>query len=317
MTYSSRWLMHFRRHALAAADSVKEATKIGACLIGRNNEVLLTAFNGPAIGVKDTAKIRVERPLKYMYSSHAERNVINFAARNGIRTEGLTLYTTHASCCDCADAIIQAGIQCVIVGTDDEVNTTSMSDESYSIARKKFNESGVKLIYHRVSPFVEQAEHLARALLVGKTITPRETDFYHVERVNQSTSTIYAIGDDTRAAIYLYTCTPDQLALIFDKDEIDKVNQLRKAVKFVQEYIEVNIAELDKEMWLSCDLDVQLASLHIIKDLYREDHLLLRDNRRILAQRARAATLSLHSLLPRPYCFQQGFTVNIPDVHLL
>lgn len=317
MNYSSRWLMHFRRHALAASDSVKEATKIGACLIGRNNEVLITAFNGPAIGVKDNARIRVERPLKYMYSSHAERNVINFAARNGIRTEGLTLYTTHASCSDCADAIIQAGIKCVIVGAEDEVNTTSMADESYSIARKKFQECEVKLIYHRVSPYVERAEHLARALLVGKTINPREADFYHVERVNQSTSNISAVGEYTRAAIYLYPCDYDLLHLIFDESQSDKVEQLRQAVNLIKMFIEVDVAELNSVAWNALDLDVKLASLHIIKDLYREDNLLLSDNRRVLAQRAMSATSSLHPLLPRPYCFHQGFTVNIPDVHSL
>lgn len=42
--------------------------------------------------------------------SHAERNGIAFAAREGIRLGGSEAYCTHAPCLDCARALLGAGI---------------------------------------------------------------------------------------------------------------------------------------------------------------------------------------------------------------
>ena len=53
------------------------------------------------IGVNDLTN-RFERPVKYMYFEHAERNAIFTAARHGIRTEGATLYVQALPCVDCA-----------------------------------------------------------------------------------------------------------------------------------------------------------------------------------------------------------------------
>ncbi len=53
------------------------------------------------LGVKDLTN-RFERPIKYMFFEHAERNAIFTAARHGIRTEGATLYVQALPCVDCA-----------------------------------------------------------------------------------------------------------------------------------------------------------------------------------------------------------------------
>jgi len=53
------------------------------------------------LGVKDLPD-RFERPIKYMFFEHAERNAIFTAARHGIRTEGATLYVQALPCVDCA-----------------------------------------------------------------------------------------------------------------------------------------------------------------------------------------------------------------------
>ena len=52
-------------------------------------------------GVQDLTD-RFERPMKYLYFEHAERNAIFTAARHGIRTEGATLYVQALPCVDCA-----------------------------------------------------------------------------------------------------------------------------------------------------------------------------------------------------------------------
>lgn len=43
-------------------------------------------------------------------SVHAEANAIAFAAKNGVATDGATLYTTMAPCLECAKLIVNAGI---------------------------------------------------------------------------------------------------------------------------------------------------------------------------------------------------------------
>lgn len=58
----------------------------------------------------ESSDARWERPLKYAYVEHAERNAIYSAARRGIKTKGLHMYCYWAACADCARAIIQAGI---------------------------------------------------------------------------------------------------------------------------------------------------------------------------------------------------------------
>jgi len=57
---------------------------------------------------------RWQRPVKYDFVEHAERNAIFAAARHGISTDGLTIVAVWAACADCARAIIQSGIKRVI-----------------------------------------------------------------------------------------------------------------------------------------------------------------------------------------------------------
>jgi dCMP deaminase len=105
------WLDYLMEIARVAARKSKDTTKVGAVLVGPHKEVLLTAYNGLPMGVADLPE-RMERPIKYMYTSHAETNLVAFAARNGIRTEGKSVVTTHYPCSSCARVLIQAGIVC-------------------------------------------------------------------------------------------------------------------------------------------------------------------------------------------------------------
>ena len=45
---------------------------------------------------------RFQRPTKYMFFEHAERNAIFTAARHGIRTDGAIIYVQALPCVDCA-----------------------------------------------------------------------------------------------------------------------------------------------------------------------------------------------------------------------
>ena len=133
------YLMGFAQHA---AQKSKDATKVGAILVGSNNEVILSGFNGPPIGVRDLPERREKRPEKYLWVSHAEANLIAFAARRGIRTEGCTVYVTHMCCAGCAKALIQAGIKKVVVGT----GQTSMPNDEFRAADTMMREAGVEVL---------------------------------------------------------------------------------------------------------------------------------------------------------------------------
>jgi dCMP deaminase len=132
------YLMGFARHA---ATKSKDSTKVGAVLVAQDGRtVILTAYNGPPAGVQDLADRR-ERPQKYLFSSHGESNLIAFAAREGIRTAGCSVYVTHHPCSSCARSLIQAGIRCVVVGD----GTTSMPAQEFEAAAVMFREAGVEV----------------------------------------------------------------------------------------------------------------------------------------------------------------------------
>jgi dCMP deaminase len=131
------WDAYLMRHAELAATQSKDSTQVGAALT-RGRSCLLTAYNGPPAGVVDSPD-RFERPRKYLFASHAETNLIAFAARHGIRTEGCEVYCTHMPCAACARTLIQAGITCVAYGP----GTTSMPVDEFDAARAMLAEARI------------------------------------------------------------------------------------------------------------------------------------------------------------------------------
>lgn len=137
MPSDSYYMSLARQVATASKDA---ETKVGAAMVGHAGDVRLTGYNGPPIGVHDLPE-RLCRPGKYPWMSHAEQNLIAFAARSGTATAGCKLYVTHMPCNSCAKSIIQAGFSCVIVG---DGKTTASADE-IAITRTMFDEAGVTL----------------------------------------------------------------------------------------------------------------------------------------------------------------------------
>jgi len=130
------FLMGFAQHA---ATKSKDSTQVGAVLTDADGTVLLSAYNGPPRGVRDDPE-RLERPTKYLFASHAEANLIAFAARKGIRTDGCTVFVTHMPCAACARTLIQAGITTVFYGP----GQTSMPSEEFAAAWMMFFEAVVR-----------------------------------------------------------------------------------------------------------------------------------------------------------------------------
>lgn len=111
-----QWDTYFMSLAHAvAAKSKDESTKVGAVIVGPDHEIRSTGYNGFCRGARDDDPARQERPLKYKFFEHAERNAIYNAARSGACTLGCTLYCPWPPCTDCARAMVQAGIKEVVI----------------------------------------------------------------------------------------------------------------------------------------------------------------------------------------------------------
>lgn len=101
--------------ANVALKSKDKSSKIGAVIVGPGHEIRSTGYNGFPRGMNDNDTSKQERPLKYKYFEHAERNAIYNAARFGATIDGCIMYCQWPPCSDCARAIIQAGIVKLVV----------------------------------------------------------------------------------------------------------------------------------------------------------------------------------------------------------
>jgi dCMP deaminase len=132
------YYMGFATHA--ARKSKDPSTKVGCAVIGSDGEVIMTGYNGLPRGVEDKPE-RMERPAKYLWTSHAEENAVAFAARKGASLAGSTFFVTHHPCSRCARMLIQAGVAAVVVGP----GTTSMPKEEFVVAAQAFAEADVEV----------------------------------------------------------------------------------------------------------------------------------------------------------------------------
>jgi dCMP deaminase len=107
--WDSRWMALAQ---LVATWSKDRGRKVGAVIVGPDNEVRSTGFNGIPRGVDDDVEERHDAASgeKYLWVSHAERNAIYNAALLGVSTKGCTIYVPWYPCIDCAKAIVQSGI---------------------------------------------------------------------------------------------------------------------------------------------------------------------------------------------------------------
>jgi dCMP deaminase len=134
------WDEHFMDMAILVAQRSKDpSTKVGCVVVSEDKIVVATGYNGLPRGVQDRSE-RMERPAKYLWTSHAEENAVAQSARVGAKLKGGTAFVTHHPCSRCARSLIQAGITRVVIGS----GTTSMPDEEFEVARIMFKEAGVK-----------------------------------------------------------------------------------------------------------------------------------------------------------------------------
>ena len=98
--------------AIAASGSSSDrSTKVGAVIANSDGEVLAMGANSFPAGVSSLPDGRHQRPNKYLWIEHAERNAIYAAAKSGIACDRGIMYLPWFPCAECARAIIQSGIR--------------------------------------------------------------------------------------------------------------------------------------------------------------------------------------------------------------
>lgn len=131
-----------------ATMSKDQSTKVGSVIIGADREVLSTGFNGIPRYCDDRRQDRHNRPKKYFWFEHAERNAIFQAAKNGVRLDGATLYCSAPSCAECARAIIQSGIRRVIFPKKHEFLNREDWADNFHASQEMLTEAQIKVRWH-------------------------------------------------------------------------------------------------------------------------------------------------------------------------
>lgn len=144
------WIKYF----LGIAEQVKlkskdQSTQIGAIIVGKDNEIRSTGYNSFPRGLDDSKPERQERPEKYFWFEHAERNAIYNAARMGTPLDGTTIYLTSGlPCADCARAIINSGIKKVYCKSVCTTKNKEKWYESQEKALEMLKECGIEVIFY-------------------------------------------------------------------------------------------------------------------------------------------------------------------------
>ena len=143
------WVSYYKQLANTVKLKSKDKyTQIGAVIVGKDGEIVSTGYNSFPRGLDDGLNYRQERPEKYYWFEHAERNAIYNAARIGVSTKGTTMYLSCGlPCADCARGIINSGVTRIFCERVD-VTKGEMWKESQERSWDMFMETGVKVCFY-------------------------------------------------------------------------------------------------------------------------------------------------------------------------
>jgi dCMP deaminase len=140
--WNERWMQMAN---LVASWSEDKSTKVGSVIVDDRNNLISIGWNGFPRKVRNLEE-RNERPIKYHFYEHSERNAIFNVAAKGDKTLGCTLYSTLFPCCDCCRAIIQSGIsKLVTIKPDFELEKWG---EQFKLSLTMLLEAGVNVEHY-------------------------------------------------------------------------------------------------------------------------------------------------------------------------
>lgn len=145
----------FNLNGEIAKKSKDPSTKVGAIIVGPNNEIRAIGFNGLPRKIKDNpveVPERYERPDKYLWTEHAERNAIYNAARTGTAIEGCRIYLEYYPCSNCCRGLIQSGINEIVIDGRGFIKREEYWNQRWRddiiISKKMIAEVGMKIKFY-------------------------------------------------------------------------------------------------------------------------------------------------------------------------
>jgi len=149
LVFTTKWQRHFIEQArLKASMSKDTSTQCGCVLVDLNRNEVAFGYNGMVRGMDDAVSWRHQRPQKYAFFEHSERNALYGAARRGVATDGTVAFVTGPPCVDCTRGLIQAGIRAIFIPEYHNFRDQEVSDrwrESCRFSVQHINECGVML----------------------------------------------------------------------------------------------------------------------------------------------------------------------------
>lgn len=146
--------MNWTEYFLGIAEQIKlkskdQSTQIGAVVVGEGRNILSTGYNSFPRGLDDSLQERQERPEKYFWIEHAERNAIYNAALEGVSLKNSTIYLTSGlPCMDCARGIVNSGIKTVWCKRVCTTKNKEKWEESQMKSLQLLNECGILVYYY-------------------------------------------------------------------------------------------------------------------------------------------------------------------------
>ena len=142
---------YFLRYAYAEARrSPDMSTQNGAVIVNKQGFINGSGCNAPPPKVELTPE-RLQRPLKYAVTEHAERAAIYSTQYN----DGVNMYALWAACADCARGIILSGITQLV--THSFYPQNERWSDSIAIGMEMLEEAGVAVRYTDVQGMPEGA----------------------------------------------------------------------------------------------------------------------------------------------------------------
>lgn len=123
-------------------ESTDKSTQTATVLMTTSG-YLVSAANTHTSGIDTNREDVHQRPAKYVYTEHSERNAIYKAARAGLELEGAIAYLTWFPCADCARALVQSGIK--EVHYQQGINVEVKTDWKFGEAEEILIAGGVKI----------------------------------------------------------------------------------------------------------------------------------------------------------------------------
>jgi len=138
----SKWDQRFMALASHVGEWSKDpSTHVGSVIVAPDRRVLSLGYNGFPRGVLDLEERLNDRPTKYAFVAHAERNALDNVETS---MRDCTLYATLQPCAECTKSIIQKGIKKVVCVVDKNKVEHYNNFINYSLVMMQ--ESGIEVV---------------------------------------------------------------------------------------------------------------------------------------------------------------------------